>query len=64
LEAASAAGALGRQILTSLVAASLDPAHLEGEDDPIADLTSLRAQLVDALAQVDRAIVRLKQGQT
>jgi hypothetical protein len=64
MDAVSAAGALGRQTLTSLVAASLDPAYLAGEDNPIAGLTSLRAQLVDALAQVDGVIERFKQGQT
>jgi hypothetical protein len=62
LEAATAAGALGRQTLTSLVAASLDPAHLAGEDNPVAELTSLRAQLTDALAQVEGAIERLTKG--
>jgi hypothetical protein len=62
LEAANAAGALGKHTLTAVVAASLDPAHLAGEDNPVAELTSLRAQLADALAQVDGAIARLKQG--
>ena len=61
LEAASAAGPLGRQTLMSLVAASLDPNDLDAEDVPVAELASLRAQLVDALAQVDDAIERLKQ---
>jgi hypothetical protein len=62
LEAARAAGAISRQTLTSLVSASLDPAHLAGEDNPIAELTLLRAQLADALAQVDGAIEHLKQA--
>lgn len=62
LEVASAAGPLATQTLTSLVSASLDPTHLAGEDNPVAELTSLRAQLADALAQVDGAIERLKKG--
>ena len=61
LEAASTAGPLGQQTLVSLVSASLDPDNLDVEDDPVAGLTSLRAQLEDALAQVDGAIERLKQ---
>ncbi len=61
LEAASAAGPLGQQTLMSLIAASLDPNAFDAEDDPGAGLASLRAQLVDALAQVDGAIERLKQ---
>jgi hypothetical protein len=60
LEAASAAGPLGQQTLTSLITASLDPDHLEAEDDPLDGLTSLRVQLADALALVDGAIERLK----
>jgi hypothetical protein len=60
LEAVSAAGGFGQQTLASLVTASLDPVNLAGEDDPAADLAVLRAQLVDALAQVDGAIERLK----
>jgi hypothetical protein len=44
----------------SLITASLDPSHLDAEDDPVAGLTSLRAQLADALAQVDGTIERLK----
>ena len=61
LEAASAAGPLGQQTLQSLVTASLDPDHLAAEDDPAGDLASLRSQLASALAQVDRALERLKQ---
>ena len=60
LEAASAAGPLGQQTLMSLITASLDPTSLDAEDDPVAGLTSLRAQLADALVQVDGAIERLK----
>ena len=61
LEAASRAGPLGRQTLASLVSASLQPDDLEMEEDPIAGLSVLRSQLVDALVQVDGAIERLKQ---
>jgi hypothetical protein len=61
LEAASAAGKLDQQTLTSLITASLDPAHLTAEDDPVTDLRSLRTQLADALSQVDSALERLKQ---
>src|SRR5512145_2045445 len=60
LEAAGAAGGLDRQTVASLVRASLDPGHLAAEDDPVGDLTSLRQQLTDALAQVDEALERLK----
>jgi hypothetical protein len=60
LEAASAAGPLGQQTLMSLITASLDPNHLHAEDDPAAGLTSLRAQLADALALVDGVIERLE----
>jgi hypothetical protein len=61
LEAGGAAGGHGQQTLESLVAASHDPAHLAAEDDPVGDLTSLRAQLVRALVQVDEALERLGQ---
>jgi hypothetical protein len=60
LEAAGAAGSLNDQTLASLVTASLDPEHVAAEDDPVADLTSLRAQLAAALSQVDSALERLK----
>ena len=60
LEAASNAGKLHEQTLASLVAASLDPEHLATEDDPVADLNSLRKQLADALGLVDGALEQLK----
>jgi hypothetical protein len=60
LEAAGSAGPLGRQTLASLVSASLRPDELEAEEDPIAGLSTLRAQLADALVQVDGAIERLR----
>jgi hypothetical protein len=49
------------QTLESLVAGCLDPELLAGEDDAVGDLTSLRAQLVRALAQLDGTLERLKQ---
>jgi hypothetical protein len=61
LQAAGAAGRLNEQTLVSLVTASLDPQHLAAEDNPVADLTSLRAQLFAALSEVDSALERLKQ---
>jgi hypothetical protein len=60
LEAASAVWPLGQQTLMSLITASLDPDHLEAEDDPLDGLASLSVQLADALALVDGAIERLK----
>lgn len=60
LEAATAAGPLGQQTLMSRITASLDPSYLNAEDDPVDDLTSLRAQLADALALVDGTLERLK----
>jgi hypothetical protein len=63
LETASAAGKLHQQTLASLVTASLDPGYLAAEDDPVGDLTSLRAQLEAALSQVESALERLKQPQ-
>ena len=61
LEAASAAGELHRQTLESLVAGCLNLDQLAAEDDPVADLAQLRAQLVSALAQLDGTPERLKQ---
>jgi hypothetical protein len=60
LEAASAAGKLHEQTLASLVRAALDPDLLAGEDDPVSELSLLRQQLTDALAQVDGTIERFK----
>jgi hypothetical protein len=60
LEAASAAGKLSEQTLVSLVSASLNPEYLAAEDDPVGDLSVLRHQLADALAQVDGALEQLK----
>ena len=61
LEAASVAGGLGNQTVESLVASCLDPELLAGDDDAVEDLTSLRAQLVRALAQLDDTLGRLRQ---
>jgi hypothetical protein len=60
LEAASAAGKLHDQTVASLVRAALDPELLAGEDDALRDLSLLRQQLADGLAEVDGAIERLK----
>lgn len=60
LEAASSAGKLDQQTLSSLITATLDPAHLAAEDDPVTDLNLLRTQLAAALSQVDSALERLK----
>jgi hypothetical protein len=62
LEAARAAGPMHEQTLLTLVEACLEPDHLSREDDPIGDLASLRAQLVEALAKVDSALARLRRG--
>jgi hypothetical protein len=61
LRAASAAGPVRRQTVESLVAACLDPELLAGEDDAVGELTTLREQLVRALAQLDGTLERLKQ---
>ncbi len=60
LRAASAAGGVREQTLESLMAACLDPEMLASEDDAVGELTSLRAQLVRALAQLDGTLERLK----
>jgi hypothetical protein len=60
-EALEAANKALEQSLESLVASCLDPEMLAGEDDAVGDLTSLRAQLVRALAQLDGTIERLRQ---
>jgi hypothetical protein len=60
LVAARAGGAVREQTLESLVAGCLDSELLAGEDDAVGDLTSLREQLVRALAQLDGTLGRLK----
>ena len=61
---ASAAGATRHQTLESLVAECLPMELLQGEDDPIGDLTALRGQLVRALAQVDGTLAQLQRART
>jgi hypothetical protein len=63
LEAASAAGGIRGQTLESLVAGCLRLDLLGGEDDPIADITALRGQMVRALAQLDGTLEQLKKRQ-
>jgi len=60
LEAASAAGGLRDQTLESLVSGCLNLGLLGGEDDPVGDLTTLRGQMVRALAQLDATLEELK----
>ena len=62
LDAALDAGPMREQTLLTLIEACLDPDHLSMEEDPVDDLTSLRAQLVEALAKVDGALARLQRG--
>ncbi len=62
LEAALDAGPMRGQTLLTLIDACIDPKHLAMEEDPVGDLTSLRAQLVEALAKVDGALTRLQSG--
>jgi hypothetical protein len=63
LEAASAAGGLRDQTLESLVSGCLNLGLLGGEDDPVGDLTTLRGQMVRALAQLDATLEELKKRQ-
>jgi hypothetical protein len=60
LEAALDAGPMRAQTLLTLIDACLDPHHLANEEDAVDDLTSLRAQLVEALAKVDAALAGLR----
>jgi hypothetical protein len=62
LEAALNAGPMREQTLLTLIDACIDPDHLAMEEDPVGDLTSLRRQLVEALAKVDAALVRLQRS--
>ena len=60
LDATSSAGGIDKQTLESVVTDCLDQELLAGDDDPLADLATLRAQLVRALAQLDEAAERMK----
>lgn len=62
LEAALNAGPMREQTLLTLIEACVDPNHLAMEEDPFGDLTSLRGQIVEALAKVDAALSRLRRG--
>lgn len=62
LEAALDAGPMREQTLLTLIDACIDPDHLVMEEDPVGDLTSLRAQLVEALTKVDGALARLQRS--
>lgn len=62
LEAALDAGPMRAQTLLTLIDACLEPHHLANEEDSIDELTSLRVQLVEAVARVDTALARLKAG--
>ena len=61
---ASAAGETRHQTVESLVAECLPMELLQGEDDPIGDLTALRGQLVRALAQLDGKLAQLQRART
>lgn len=62
LETALETGPIGSQTLLSLIEACLAPEHLAAEDDPVGDLSSLKSQLMTALAKVDDALAKLPQG--
>jgi len=62
LDAALDAGPMRQQTLMTLVEACLNPDHLSMEEDPISDLTALRAQLAEAQAKVEGALARLLRG--
>ena len=60
IEAASKAGGLAKQTIGSVIADCLRLDLLEGEDDPLGDLRTFRAQLVHGLAQLDQATEGMK----
>ena len=60
IEAASKAAGLSKQTLAGVVTECLRADLLDAEDDPLGDLTKLRAQLVRSLSAVDDAMTRVK----
>ena len=62
LEAAKAASGSKDVTLESLIAACLPLELLQGEDDPVGDLTALRGQLVRALEQLDGTLEQLQRA--
>lgn len=60
IEAASKAGGLAKQTLGSVIADCLRLDLLDGEDDPLGDLKTLRAQLVHGMAQLDELAEGIK----
>jgi hypothetical protein len=60
IDTAIKAGHLPNTSVRALVEASMAPEQLRMEDAPLEALTSLREQLVEALAMVDTAMSRLK----
>ena len=62
LDAAREAGPMRGQTLLTLIEACVNPHHLAMEEDPVGDLSSLRGQLVEALAKVDAALARLRRS--
>lgn len=60
LDAATKAGGLCKQTVGALLSTCLDIEVLQMEDDPLADLVKLRAQLVRGLGQLDDAAEQLK----
>ncbi len=60
IQAASKAGGLAKQTLGSVIADCLRLDLLEGEDDPLGNLKTLRTQLVQGLTQLDEAAEGIK----
>ena len=60
MAAASKAGGLAKQTLGSVIADCLRLDLLEGEDDPLGNLKTLRTQLVQGLTKLDEAAEGIK----